>query len=282
MSPALAEKVLEESDVYQISSIDAGENGDSFLNPEVIRILRLIRSKAKAEIRLFTNFANFTPPIIDTVLEERLLDKVATNIDGADKSAYGAAKGLDLETVESNIRYFLKRNNELNNPVMFKMQCLTLNHYTGTVQRVLGRPPRHLPPEWLDKSDDFDEIVKKWEPFGVTPQRSVVTLWAEGSPDDKRRTGFGEAVVRGRTRIFPKPCRMLDRIRESIFILPSGQVYLCCADFNFELIVGDLRRQTLKEIVEGEKRKELIEYLSKKMFGKIGGPCLRPELCRIY
>jgi Iron-sulfur cluster-binding domain len=282
MSPDLAKKIIDESDGYNISSIETGENGDSFLNPEIIPILRLIRQKTGATIRMFTNFENFTPAIIDTVLEEGLLDKVVTNIDGADHVTYGVVKGLDLNTVESNIHYFLEKNNRLENPIQFKIQCLTISHYVQTVQRVLGRPPLHVPRKWRNQRDDFDDIVKKWKPLGVTPQRSVVTLWDEKSTNKKSTSSLKEIIVRGKNRIFPKPCRMLDQIRKSLFILPSGQVYLCCADFNFELIIGDLQKQTVQEIVEGKKREELIKHLAKKSFEKIGGPCLRPDLCRIY
>lgn len=40
--------------------------------------------------------------------------------------------------------------------------------------------------------------------------------------------------------------------------------------------------ETFYESIKSERRNKLIEYLVKKKFSKIGGSCLRPELCRVY
>ena len=282
ISPDLVEKVLQEAAIYDIASIDVGENGDSFLNPQVLDILRLIRSKSRAVIRMFTNFRNFTPDLIDSVLEEDLLDKVITNIDGATPEAYRAIKGLDLDRVEPNIRYFLTRRDFLRSPVEFRIQVLTLRHYVDTVRRVLDRDPIHVPDHLVDSADDFEQIVERWRTHGAVPERSVVTLWAEGQNPARDRSSIRKSGRRLWRRVLPKPCRMLDKIERGLFVAPSGEVYLCCADFDFEIILGDLKKQTVREIVESKRRREILRALARREFHKIGGPCKNPELCRIY
>lgn len=282
MNLKLVDKILTESKVYHIRSIDVGENGDAFLNPEIIPILRLIRSKSNAVIRMFTNFRNFGPELIDAVLGERLLDKVITNIDGATPEAYSNIKGLRLGRVEENILRFLARNKELESPVQFRIQALTLNHYVSTVRRVLGRNPTHVPEHLLDTADDFEAIVARWRPRGIVPVRSVVTLWAE-NPEPETNWGlFQRTVRRVRRRLRPKPCRMLATIRRGFLVAPSGKVYLCCADFNCELVIGDLTRQSVQEVVQSDIRRELIAKLERREFDSVGGPCRTSELCRIY
>jgi len=282
MSAALVGKILDEASIYEISSIDVGENGDSFLNPEVLEILRLVRAKSTAAVRMFTNFRSFEPEVIDAVLEEGLLDTVVTNIDAASPERYRAVKGLDLGLVEQNILHFLSRKEALGSPVVFRIQSLTMNHYVATVRRVLGRDPAHVPDELVETADDFDEIVARWRSRGVVPERSVVTLWAENASAEPQRGAISHAARRLQRRIFPKACRMLEKIRNGLFVAPSGRVYLCCADFDCEIVLGDLTRQTVREVVESDRRRDLITALEKRQFDTIGGPCRNPELCRIY
>ena len=278
----LVGKILDESAVYDIVSIDVGENGDSFLNPQALEILRLIRSKSRAMVRMFTNFRSFKPDLIDAVLQEGLLDKVITNIDGATPEAYRAVKGLELDRVEPNIHHFLARKEALRSPTEFRIQALTLHHYVDTVRRVLDRDPVHVPDHLVDSIDDFDQIVERWRSHGVVPERSVVTLWVESQNPVRERTSVRQ-IARGiQRRVFPKPCRMFDKIERGLFIAPSGQVYLCCADFEFEITLGNLRQQTVREVVESGRRRDILKALARREFHKIGGPCKNPEMCRIY
>jgi sulfatase maturation enzyme AslB (radical SAM superfamily) len=282
IKPEIVEKVLIESAQYPITVIDVGESGDAFLNPQALDILRLIRKYSDNTVRMFTNFQTFTPRKIDAVVNERLLDKVIVNIDGASPETYRIVKGLQLERIENHIRYFLKAKEESDSDIELRIQSLTLNKYVRTVKRVLGRDPMHVDSKYLSIPDDFEDIEQKWERWGVAPVKSFVTLWAE---DGEGCNGQKLWPLRLKTfykKYFPAPCRMVPRIKESFFVAPSGEVYLCCADFAFEQIIGDVRTQKVCEIVEGEKRREMIEALQRRNYSKLGGPCLHSELCRAY
>ncbi len=275
----IVRKVIDEARGYPILLIDVGETGDAFMNPSILDILRYIRSKTTAEVRMFTNFHTFTPAKMDAVLEENLLDKVITNIDGASPETYRAVKGLELGQIERHIDYFIEKKNQVASPVYFRIQSLTLNHYVKTVRRVLGRDPLYVRGEWLDAPDDFESIVRKWAPKGVTPVRSITTLWAEKSSAHRAQLTMMERLKR---RLRSKGCRLLARIKNSLFIAPDGRVYLCCADFRFELVYGDVRKQSVKEIVESEGRRDLLALLSERKFSQIGGPCSYAHLCQLY
>ena len=277
----LVRKVLCESAAYPIESIDVGESGDAFLNDAAVDILRHIRSASDASIRIFTNFQNFTPDRIDLVLSENLLDKVVTNIDGATPETYRAVKGLDLARAERHILHFLRRRRELESPVDFRIQCLTLHRYVTEVRRRLGRDPLYVPAHWLEVDDDFEAIVAQWVPRGVTPTRSFVVLWGEArAAGVKAERSWREARLGLRQRLLPRPCRLLERLERSLFVAASGKVYLCCADFNFELILGDLHRETVPQIVEGAQRRERLDAVRRRAYRRVGGPCLNSHLCR--
>jgi len=54
------------------------------------------------------------------------------------------------------------------------------------------------------------------------------------------------------------------RFRSAIHILYDLKICLCCMDYKKEVILGDLKKQTLKEIWEGETRKKIVEMASGK------------------
>ena len=275
----VVEKVIDGSRNYDLRLIDVGETGDAFMNPSAIGILRFLRANTSAPIRIFTNFQTFTPDKIDIVIEENLIDKVITNIDGASQETYRATKGLELKTIERHIDYFIEKKNKPQSRVYFRIQSLTLNHYVRTVRRVLGRRPLHVEEELLSIPDDFELIVEKWRAKGVTPVRSPVTLWAEKSSQPPPHLTLKQTLKKA---LRPKGCRLFPRISDSLFISPEGKVYLCCGDFGFELILGDVNRESIEGIVQGERRKDILDKLKAGRFSDIGGPCFYSDLCQLY
>jgi radical SAM protein with 4Fe4S-binding SPASM domain len=58
---------------------------------------------------------------------------------------------------------------------------------------------------------------------------------------------------------------------EHIFISATGNVYLCCADFEYETVYANIKDKSLKEIWESEERQNMI----KKSYEGICRTCLR-------
>ncbi|MFH1379503.1 MAG: radical SAM protein, partial [bacterium] len=82
---------------HLIKKIHIGEIGDCFLNNDIIRILRLFKSRVPdIHINAYTNFHHFTPDKTDIILQEKLIDSVACDIDGSNKENYFNVKKLSL------------------------------------------------------------------------------------------------------------------------------------------------------------------------------------------
>ena len=279
MTPQTAERILEQARDYPIVRVDVGETGDAFLNQDILDILRLIRRHLpQASTRVFTNFQTFRPDRIDGILSEQLLDEVITNMDGATAETYEAIKGGSLERAVQHIEYFLEQSKLTEYPPTFRMQVLTLHRYVQTVRRNLGRDPLHVPPEQMNVADDFKAIQSRWRPTGVEPVRSFVALWAEApAPVCPRRPRewLHNAVHHRR-------CRLLPRLRESLFVAPDGTTYLCCADFDFELSTGNLMTDTLQAILEGAVRQHMLQAVESRAFNSVGGPCRHFPLCQAF
>ena len=82
---------------HNVIKISTGENGDAFLNKDLIKILRLIRSRlSRIKIGFATNFQNFTKDKVETILNEKLIDELSCNIDSFDKEVYYEIKKIDF------------------------------------------------------------------------------------------------------------------------------------------------------------------------------------------
>jgi radical SAM protein with 4Fe4S-binding SPASM domain len=70
----------------------------------------------------------------------------------------------------------------------------------------------------------------------------------------------------------------------SVSILWDGSVVPCCRDYNGVEIIGDLNNQSLEEIWNGEKMKNLRkELVSGRITNKLCNPCQEAnwELCEL-
>lgn len=74
-------------------------------------------------------------------------------------------------------------------------------------------------------------------------------------------------------------CTRYNRKNEA-FIAPNGDWYFCCVDPDQSLLLGNLYEQTIDEIYNGDKRKDLLQKLLEKKFEEIGHPCNRVDCCQ--
>jgi len=74
-------------------------------------------------------------------------------------------------------------------------------------------------------------------------------------------------------------CPHLERVENEAFIAPDGTWYACCLDSQCELQLGNIHEQTIMEIHDGKKRKDLLEKLRSDDVRSAGGPCKHVKYC---
>jgi hypothetical protein len=278
VAKAIVDEVSSESfrSKHPVKKMEIGENGDAFLNKDIIEILRYMRSKLTGvEIGVFTNFQHFTGDKAEVILGERLVDNVACNIDGAREADYFEMKRIELGIVRKNIRDFLMVRKELESKVPLSILVLTMKDYVRAIRANFGFYPKKLgwkKPKKL--SDGFKAIKREWSPMlDVEGDRiskvPFVIGWAERDAVDLSGIDY--------TRY---SCPSLARIKEEAFIAPDGIWYACCYDADYELALGNVIAEGIDRIYSGDKRKTLVEKLEKKEFGSIGGPCRTVSCCQ--
>jgi len=255
--------------------IRLGENGDLFLNPDAMAILRKVRNRIPtATIELYNHFFHLKPTVADILLQEGLVNAVYMNVDGM-HSNYKKIKNIPLDIALANLVHFIERRNSLGLRIPISIRALTLEDYVATVQANYKRPPLWVEPGDLEVDDDYNELRSLINGI-LTPgldsfKKSFIALWAER--DSLRQLGLDESRF---------ACPLLFRIEREIFVRPDGGCYLCCADSKQELVIGNLARQSFKEVVRGEKRRIYIDRLRKREFRNIGGPCTTVYCCQVH
>ena len=252
---------------HAIQRIHLGENGDCFLNPHIIKICRYIKKKLpNTKVRVFTNFANFTPNLSKIIISEKLVGWFWCNIDGINGKNYYHAKGLDLRVTMRNVISFLNTRKLFQAKIPLTITILTLNHYIHRIHETFGFYPTKLKDKSLIKiPDDYDEIFKMMssllEPGLDSIGKQRVFGWAER--EKLLEKGFSQNYT----------CPHIKYLHKAAYFAPDGSWYACCLDSNNEITFGNVNKESINEMYFGDKRKKFLSLLKAKKYNEIGGPC---------
>lgn len=283
MTYDIARKIIDEisSDSFNqnhdIQRIELGEEGDAFLNKEFLKIARYIKQKLpNVTVELFTNFQNFSEDLTFAILNEKLVDNFRCNIDGSTAQNYFFVKNLNLDTVLTNLKNFIKIRESLNSNAGLIIFVITLNNYIHTIKDRLGFYPRNLENmELKNIPDDFIKVEKLLKKIIVPGKDKVcaggVMGWAEREGVDITKIDYSKWY-----------CPNLKRVETETFIAPDGSWFACCYDSRNDLILGNITNQSIHEIYKSHKRMNLIEKLRNQKFQEIGVPCLTVNACYYY
>ena len=278
-----AEKIITEissknfNKYHSIDRMSISENGEAFLNKDLVKILRLIKLRLpNIKVDIFTNFSAVTKQKLEIILKEKLIDTFACNIDGFTHSNYFNVKQLNLQNTQSKLMDFLTIRQKLNSEVPLTILVLTLHAYIHTVFNKLGFYPSKLKDNTLvNVPDDFllieDYYSKMIDPKKDRIIKSQITAWAEREKVNTDKIDYSN-----------HSCRLLNRIRKEAFIAPDGTWYACCLDSNHQLALGNVIEHSINDIFFSNHRRELIKLLEKKKFADIGGPCKTVNCCEFF
>jgi radical SAM protein with 4Fe4S-binding SPASM domain len=269
----LVEKIVDElcsdefKERYQVLHSHVGENGESTLHPQFIDILRLLKKTGHA-VDLYTNFSGLTDNKLEAIFEEELVTGINVNIDGLTPESYNLMKKLDYDKTERRILSFLEKRKERN--VSLTIHILTAENYTKAVRKYFGTWPHAIPRDWEFIPNEAERILEKWKPqLSATDGIGISSclMWAERNHVPKKHGDYS--------------CFNLGRVKNSAFVAPNGDWYLCCFDVGNEVVFGNLNESSLVDIYENDKRAQIINWLETKQFDQIGLPCRRVDVCQV-
>lgn len=241
MNIELGEKILKEAKAFGISEIMLTFQGEPLLHPEFTKFVRLCRKYTMSPV-LFTNGLLLNLEYSSEIIEAGL-DSIRFSVDGASQETYGKNRvGGEFEKVYQNMADFIKVAKKLNPSLKAAWQFIVLRNNEHEVEKA----------EKMASNIGIPIIFK-------TFAESVPELSPE-NPKFKRKVQY-------------KPCKDIYRCPA---VLWTGELVPCCYDVAGKEIMGNLKKNTFREIWNSQKYKEFREIVDRMPVTAEK----EPELCR--
>ena len=219
MKQELVDRLISECADLGVSSIKFNWRGEASLNSYLPAAIKLAKEKGILEVAINTNGLPKKKQILIDCGKAGL-DRIIFSIDGHSKSTFETIrKGGNYAQLLENVNEFLawKSSEGLEKPFV-------------RVQMVRSVRNMH----------EVDEFIKYWSPKVDDVRISDVMDRGQGAS-----LSVGDQIVKGRNRC-PQPFQRLTVGRD-------GTVVPCCADWNEIFPVGDVNKESLKNIWRGYK-----------------------------
>lgn len=185
---------------------------------EQVKLLK----EARLSPAVLTNGSGLTPERVDAIVAMGGLRYLSVNISTLDRERYAKDRGVDqLEMVLRNLDYAKTR------PVSPEMDIIVLGRGDETHKK------------------DHEAITKYFEntrfnvrPFEIMDRAGYLPVGL--------RPETPHARIRGCENLGSRPLQHLH-------ITPQGKCVLCCEDYDERYVVGDLTRQSVREVLEGDE-----------------------------
>ncbi len=200
--------------------------GDSLCNKDFIAFVRHIRHELRsAKLYLSTNAGLLTEEISESIIDERLLDIINFDIDGATRATYESVRRkVDFDVVKKNVLYFIG--------------CRKTAKKKRPQTRVTIIKMRPTEPE-------LPAFTRYWSPLVDKVDISDYNTWLGTKPD----WNVGRSLEKSRKGSFDFACI---HPWDELVIAADGKAGLCCLDYDLKAEVGDIHLQSIKEIWQGK------------------------------
>jgi radical SAM protein with 4Fe4S-binding SPASM domain len=220
MDMRLYKKIMDECAELRIEYVDIHQFGEPLMDPDFTKRVAYAKSKGIKFVTTNTNGLLLREDLARKLVDAKL-DQIIISLDAATKETYRKVRPPGkLEVVERNIKNLIKIRNSLG----FTRPRVVVDF----VQQ-------------LENRSEVKLFVKKWKNVADKVMISYMHDWA-GSVDKQPFELHGNPAR--------EPCRL---IWSEMVVAWDGKVMLCCVDYVGEVVLGDLRAQSLDEVWKGEK-----------------------------
>ena len=232
MSMELYRKVIDDVAAFpdRLKMLRLAQSGEPLLHPEFPEMVRYAKQKGISEfIETVTNGSKLNPELNEKLIESDL-DRIRISIEEISGEGYRQMSDadIDFDQLVFNIKDLYERSVRVG-------RCEV---YIKTVDAAV---------DTKEKEETFYRL------FGDICHRiwidHVIPLWS-GWDDDigdrfklQQIGGHGQALRE--TKVCPFPLY-------SLSVAPDGSAVVCCSDWQRKLVIGDLTKQSLLEVWNGE------------------------------
>jgi hypothetical protein len=259
MSMDMLKKVVDELAEHGFSGqINYGENGDALLNPNFKDIVKYVYEKVPlAKTILYTNMMHVDSEISELLLKNGLSELIL-NVDGSSSYVYNRAKpGLNFDVVRTNLHNFLDIRDSLKASCKVGIGILPPRRYLELASKQAKK---------FNILYDVVEIIEYWQPYlsgGDWLSEFICFFkWNTARSANIRRRSC--------------PPVILKEFFEKLFVSSEGDTYVCCMDYytSSALTYGNAMKNSIYDLWQSKRRKDIIKNIVSRQFEEIGEPCL--------
>jgi len=219
MDMDLYKKIMDQAVDAGADKVSLENYGEAFLDPYIFERAEYARSKGLKTFTI-TNGSLFDEEKCQKTAE--LFDKIRISMYGITKATFESIhKGIEFEQVEANVaRLFKVRNETKDSSLKIEMYFLLMDQN------------KHELKSWLDKYEKIADAASIWKPHN----------WSDGRT---YRKPHGKKISCNRPFVGPLQVQW------------DGMVVPCCFDYDSRMILGDLNRESLYEVMSGTRYNEL-------------------------
>ena len=230
------EKILDDCIGMPLKKINLFWMGDSTVDKHMIEKFRLVRKKLpNVKLYLSTNSQLLGEDRSRKIIDENLLDVINFDIDGFTRKTFESVRvRLDFQKVVNNVMFFINYNKEKMANIETRVTIIDMQPTKHEVKKFVEH--------WTPLVDDVNvNHYNTW--LGTQEERNYDSADHFKTEDSNRYT---ESTTEGFNFSCLHPW-------EEMVIGADGRVGLCCLDYELSAEIGDTKKNTLKEIWQGNQ-----------------------------
>lgn len=237
MSLKQYKKIIDDCSDYGVKFINLSFFGEPLLDKTLIQKIKYAK-KNNMFVSFYSNASLLNNSWANKLIEANL-DSITISFDSNDKKTYEKIRrGLNFDIVSANIINLIILRDALNSKLKINLVVVELDENKNEIKSFYKG--------WEDKVDSINIINMR--------------NWASGI---SKKGTKGSFHYKNENR---SPCALL---WQKMVIDWNSDVVLCCDDYSHQVVLGNLKNQTIKEIWEGDKLRKIRECHVKRDFHKL-------------
>lgn len=220
MDLAVFKKIIDQCAQEHVFSIRLSLRGEAFLHPDIVEMIRYAKQKGIREVSTLTNNLALTPEIFEEVMKAGL-DWLTISFDGTG------------ETYE-----------QIRKPAVFSESYEKIRDYKKIKERAHSvKPVIRIQSVWPAIEEDPEGFIELFKPYVDEIVSNPLVDYLHKDSEIEYEVGFECPVLYQR-----------------LVIGADGIVLLCSNDEMCDNPIGDINRESLSEIWQGEKLRNARQY----------------------
>lgn len=244
----LFKKIVDDLEQFpdRVKKIKIGNHGEPTLHPKLGEMVRYASEKGYAEVlEIFTNGSRLTPELNSSLVAGGL-QRINISLEGLSDERYREVAGVkqSFSDIVAGVEDLFRKKTEAGSPLKIYVKIADEAH------ALKGDAPKKFTLDEREQKFFFKTFASICDEMFI---EKVVPQWAETQLDKQNEVGS--------TGMYGQPTKEWKKVCPFTFMYLhfncDGTVSPCTLDWPRKVVVGDSRKQTVKEIWQGERLRAL-------------------------